>query len=125
DDAMLASPTFTPDVAGNYQARLIVTDSRGLESAPAFINVNVAPCGVSNLAWSTTPLSASLQEPDGTDITALHKSYIGTRATLAASFTDAQGCGIVPTAPYRYQWALVLQPARSQAVLDDTAAAGP
>ena len=44
----------------------MVEDANGVPSAPAFVNVPVAPCGTSNLAWAASPeIAAAYQEPDG------------------------------------------------------------
>src|SRR5207244_5157740 len=121
-----AQPHFTPDVAGAYQARLVVIDSLGTTSIAGYVNASVAACSASNLAW--TPVgpdfrSPSFQEPEGTAGAAAH---IGTRVTMTANFQDPKGsCGAGDPVPFAYQWALVSRPAGSAAQLDSGTAAMP
>ena len=133
DDPGAAAPKFTPDVAGAYQAMVTVRDGHGLASAPAVVNLSIAPCGVSNLQWSGTPeLTPTLTEPDGSPLSASFASgvwsgaFVGTSVSVAAAVTDTPGCGAaVPVEPLSYQWALVSAPAGSTARLDSATSASP
>lgn len=133
DNPAAAAPKFTPDVAGVYQVTLVVTDSRGQRSAPGFVNLTVAPCGTSLLAWNPAPeLSPSFQEPDGSAAStpafaggAWTGAFVGTRVTMAAGFTDPPGCGTAGVTPYTWQWAIVSRPAGSAAQLDSSSGATP
>ena len=123
---------FTPDVAGAYQAMLVVRDAHGVPSTPAVINLNVAPCGTSNLAWNAAPeLNPALTEPDGSSPAATLTggvwtgAFVGTSVTMSAGFVDPPGCGSVTVQPYAYQWALVSRPSGSTAHLDSSNAVHP
>ena len=132
DNPTAAAPRFTPDVAGAYQAALVVRDSHGLSSTKTFLNLNLAPCGTSNLAWNAAPeLTPVLTEPGGASLTASfaggawNGAFAGTRVALSAGFLDPPGCGIAAVQPFTYQWALVSRPQGSAAHLDSSTSAQP
>src|SRR5258708_1070204 len=132
DDPTAATPHFTPDVAGAYQVALVVRDSHGLSSTKAVLNLNVAPCGTSNLAWNGAPeLTPALIEPGGATLTASLAggawtgAFVGTIVAVNAGFVDPPGCGTAAVQPFTYQWALVSRPAGSAAHLDSSTLAIP
>ena len=132
DNPTAAAPRFTPEVAGAYQAALVVRDSHGLSSTKAFLNLNLAPCGTSNLAWNAAPeLTPALTEPGGATLTASIAggawtgAFAGTSVTMSAGFLDPPGCGTAAVQPFTYQWALVSRPPGSTAHLDSSTAAKP
>lgn len=106
-----ASPatTFTPDVPGTYQLEVVATDSTGLRSAPAFVDVTATTCSL--LAPSVAaflPVSAILDAP----------------LTLPAPvYTDAN-C-VASGGPVTYAWSVVDRPAGSAALLGDPGTAQP
>ena len=122
DDPMAASPKFTPDVAGAYQVKLVVKDSAGLASLPAWTTVVVAPCGSSSITWNAVPITKSFQEPDGSAGT---QANAGTRVTLGAQFTDVPSACSLAVAPFQVRWAIVSRPAGSSAQLTSSTAASP
>src|SRR4029078_12265373 len=56
-DPAASKPTFTPDVAGDCQVRLVVTDSTGLSSAPATLTITAeaAPVVVADVDGDGRP----------------------------------------------------------------------
>ena len=132
DNPTAAAPVFTPDVAGAYQAALVVRDSHGIASTKAVLNLGVAPCGSSNLTWSTTPeLTPAYTEPNPTAALAAFSggvwtgAFVGTSVAMKAGFVDPPGCGTAAVLPFAYQWALVSQPPGSAAHLDSGTSAMP
>src|SRR5207253_1882679 len=89
----LANPTFTPDLGGNYQLQVVATDSTGLKSVPAFVNVTARPCGsvapvasfASNSLGGTLFTSVVLSKPDVTDANCLADGSFTFGWTLAAA----------------------------------------
>ena len=93
--ATTARPTFTADVAGTYDARLVVQEGDA-SSAPATVRIT---CGSGNLA----PIADA--GPDRTE-------RLGTSVTL-----DGTGSRDPNGTPITYAWRMVTQPSGSQAVL--------
>src|SRR6185503_9166234 len=90
-----ARPTFTADVVGTYDARLVVQEG-GASSAPDTVRIT---CGTGNLV----PIADA--GPDRTEL-------LGTPVTL-----DGTGSRDPNGTPITYAWRVVTQPAGSQAVL--------
>ena len=84
------TPTFVPDVVGNYVARLVVTDQNGADSAPSDVVVTPNP-----------PPSADA----GLDQVVLVSSIV----TLSGSASDADGD------PLSFAWSLTSRPPGSSA----------
>lgn len=66
------TPTFTPDIAGDYRVQLVVTDQGGLTSAPSELEVSENPppvvnAGVDQLVIVGTPvdLTGTASDPNG------------------------------------------------------------
>ena len=93
--ATTARATFTADVAGTYDARLVVHEG-GVSSAPDTVRIT---CGPGNL----TPIADA--GPDRTEL-------LGTPVML-----DGTGSRDPNGKPITYAWRVVTQPAGSQAVL--------
>ena len=101
--ATTARPTFTADVVGTYDARLVVQED-GASSAPDTVRIT---CGSGNLA----PIADA--GPDRTE-------PVGSLVTLDGTASrDPNGT------PITYAWRLVTQPAGSQAVLLNATGATP
>src|ERR1700687_5365281 len=49
-----ATPSFVPDVQGNYQIRLVVSDSLGHSSVPSFLTFSTSSCGTCTTTISPT-----------------------------------------------------------------------
>lgn len=99
-----ASPSFSPDRAGDYGFELVVTDRNGLRSRPASALVTVADC--------TAPLTVAVDALDGV--------ANGLPAQLSARIVDPNEPGPAsscqrPVLPFSYAWRLVAQPAGSRA----------
>jgi hypothetical protein len=86
------SPTFTPDVAGEYIASLIVSDQAGLDSAPSQVYIADNPPPVTNA---------------GVDQLVLVNSTV----VLSGSASDESND------PLTYQWQLVGKPAGSGSLI--------
>lgn len=117
--AVVATPTaaatsFTPDAVGTWQVALVVRNSRGLASEPAYLTVNVATCG--SAVPALPALVAAPTAPNAGDLVTLG---------LAGPISDpnAVGCGM-HVLPYHYRWTMISKPAGSTATLagDDTGA---
>lgn len=113
NSATAASPSFTPDVPGEYLLEVQVTDSTGLDSSVESLAVTVSDCG-SNApdagAITATPAAASIGQP----------------VQLSASPADADnatGCDMGQTVAM--SWRLVALPPGSMATLNQTDARNP
>ena len=95
DNSASATPSFVPDLYGDYQAALVVTDSKGLPSAPDNVLVSF-----DNLA----PVA---------DAGPNQGVRVGDVVLLEGSGTDANGDSLT------YEWSIVSQPVGSNAALDD------
>ena len=113
-DPATAAAQFVPDVAnGTYQAQLVITDSTGLHSAPAFISIFTNSCG-SNAPVIDSAGGPTLPDPN-------------TTVTLTASSHDPDNagrgfCNPDPSSDQAlsYQWTLVSRPAGSGAAITST-----
>src|SRR3989454_72666 len=92
------SPTFTPDIAGDYVVGVTVTDSA---SSPHTANSQVATITVTALP----PLSVSINAPS--------TGTTGTLVNLGSAPTGGQP-------PYTYSWSLASVPSGSAAALSST-----
>ena len=111
-DAHGRTPTFIPDVAGDYVVQLTVNDGQAT-SAPATVTVRVGGCG-------TVPPVAM---PSATPAT----PGVGTAVQLDVATTDADTeaeCSAHP-ATFTWQWTMVSQPTGSTAALNDASARAP
>lgn len=99
------APSFTPDVAGQYQLRVEVTDSTGRRGLSPAALVTITPCGTS------APFVAGIAQSPPGDVP------LGAGVSLSPSVTDADvaGCGQAPQ--FRYRWRFEELPAGSQAAL--------
>jgi uncharacterized repeat protein (TIGR03803 family) len=96
-DAATATPSFTPDMVGDYVVQLIVTDGGALSSAPAYVTLssfNQAPTAVAT-ATAVLPIVGQAVTLDGT------------------ASSDPEG-----DAKY-FQWAVTMRPVGSVAPLLD------
>ncbi len=108
--AIVAAPTFTPDLAGSYQFQVVATDSTGRASAPALVGFTTTACGT---ASPTVAATVSNANPNITQL-----------VTLTATPSDSDngtGCGLGQT--FTYAWSIVSKPAGSVAVLGGAATA--
>jgi hypothetical protein len=95
-------PSFIPDLPGNYEITLVVTNSLGFSSAPDIVILS---------ATNTAPVAAA--GPDQT------VPYIGTVQLAGTQSYDPDGDSIA------YQWELIERPAGSAAVLSSAASQSP
>ncbi len=109
-----SSPSFTPDVAGEYDVTLTVTDSLGRSSGPTSpLAITAGACG-SHLPALSAPL-ASPAAPS-----------VGEPVLLSASLDDADDdapCSLGRT--FTFAWTLVRAPPGSRAAILDPAASAP
>src|SRR5256712_4292670 len=91
--ATIKNPTFTPDIAGNYQLDLVLTDSSGATAN--------APQATITVTSPPPPLSVSINAPTS--------GTTGTLVTLGATVSNGHS-------PYTYAWTLTA-PAGSTATL--------
>jgi len=115
----LQAPSFTPDVAGNYQLGLVVTDRLGLESPLATATVQVGACNV--------PINVSAITTGGSLITgrAVQLSATVTDPNDPGAFDGGTGSCTAQVFPFSYSWTLVDQPAGSAAALNNATSAAP
>jgi PKD repeat protein len=114
NNAAVASPSFTPDVAGTYALSLQVSDAIGNRSAPVTTNVVVS-------ATCTAPLTASINAPAGSSTNV----PVQLSATVGDPNDPANGLCSAVTAPFGYFWSLVGLPSGSRAQLNAPNAASP
>ncbi len=118
NDATLAAPSFTPDVAGTYGVSVVAVDPEGHESAPATTTLVARAASTSSCGTSppvVTGLSASPMAPD-----------TGGVVTLAATISDADTaapCSL--TESFTLAWSLASVPAGSTAALSGTSQTTP
>ena len=114
-----ASPSFSPDVRGNYDLLVQVTDSLGLKSDPtdpkAHLTYSTQPCG--DNAPVVQSIGAAPVSPD-----------VGGQVALSAVVTDADSdlsgvCGLKRS--FTYGWSLLELPAGSAARLNNAAIRAP
>ncbi len=120
-----ASPSLSPDLAGDYTIGLAVTDQLGLKAiaAPAVVtavNCNQAPTAV--LSFSVAPIT-----PVGGGLLTDGGPETGAPVTLAAVIGDKNttGCPAFISASYSYAWSIVNQPAGSFAQLNSAVGVAP
>ncbi len=118
-DPSAKSPTFTPDVIGDYQFTVVATDNTGRSSAPSMVAVSArcTPVAIVNSA-----VTFSITDPQATGLAAPH---VGSAVTLTPNATVANYCGPVATNPLRYEWTLTGAPTGSRVQLDDANGASP
>jgi len=104
------SPSLSPDVAGDYALRLVVTDAQGLESEAFDVAFSVADCGASA---PVATVSYASQEAGRADPLAPHA---GDLISLTLTATDADSACGTPT--LSYQWRALETPAGSLAGLN-------
>lgn len=87
-NAATMTPSFTPDIQGDYTIQLVVTDSGGLSSSPSFMLVGENPPPVANAGLDQLVLVSQV-------------------VSLAGSANDADGD------PVSYQWTFASRPGSS------------
>ncbi|MBI2944060.1 MAG: hypothetical protein HYY25_07655 [Candidatus Wallbacteria bacterium] len=98
-DSSSARPEFVPPAPGNYRFRLIVTDNGGIDSLPAFVNVQVV-----SAARPLPPVigTVSAMDADGVAFNFARPAQITTGTTpvifLQAQATDPSGAAL------SYRW---------------------
>jgi hypothetical protein len=117
DDPAAATPALIPDEPGLYQLQLVVTNSRGFSSTPAFKTINVLPCGQAALQWPAAgAVSLAVQDPQPTTDGQVH---IGGLVSLTPHVVNPNTCGTIAVTS-TYRWSLFAAPAGSRSVLTTT-----
>ena len=99
------SPSFTPDLPGNYQVSLVVTDTLGQSSAQTFLTLSASSCGT----CVPTVFPTVLTNPSLT---------LGIPVTLAANPGDA-GCPACISS-FTYHWSLIGPPSSTSVLSNPT-----
>lgn len=120
NNAALQSPSFTPDVAGQYVVRLLVTDSTGRSGRSGPVTVSVSPCG-SNAP--TVTLSAPSPAATGQLVVLDAQGADADNDPSCQTLPDG-GVGIAPQS-FTYAWRFDSVPAGSQAQLNNAAVKSP
>jgi hypothetical protein len=121
---------FQPDVAGTYKARLVVTDSLGNQSPPAFVTVWTTTCGANPITLAGIPGSSTIG-PYDTSPSNYAQSVANISCTpggpppsnpgsalvgLAYSVdSDRYQCPVRFTPTFDYRWSIVSVPAEGLA----------
>lgn len=109
--ATLASPSFVPDVPGDYVVDVYATDAEGHVGQRQSLTIAASACG-SN-APVVSGAAASPASP-----------HVGEIVSLSATSTDADvACGVAESTAW--SWVMVGAPAGSRAALNDGALASP
>ena len=116
------TPSFTPEVAGQYTLGLVVTDSLGLSSAQAIALVTAGACNVPITVGAPTVKAGTLITGQPLQFTAAVTDLNDPGATPG---TPASGACQAPVFPLAYAWALVDQPQGSAAQLSSGSTAAP
>ena len=111
-DPTNATLTYTPDAAGDYTLQVVATDSTGLSSAPAFLDIHVTSCGL------IPPVVSAVSIAPSSGSTVLGNQLI-------ASITGSTDSNCLSTGISTYDWSLVTRPASSSAVLLNPASGTP
>ena len=109
-DPNSARPSFTPDLPGSYQFSVAATDSTGLKSAPAWVNVTASRCGQGAISVAATPAFIGVAPDDAVQLSA------------TPSATDTS-CGLSET--FTYVWQIASAPGGSNAVLSNPSSPSP
>lgn len=107
------NPSFLADKPGDYELRLVVTDSTGRASAPFSFTVTAAGCGAA---------SPSVEKPVATPAS----PNVGQQVALTAAVVDADNepsCDAKQT--FTHQWAFVSLPPGSAATLNSATIENP
>lgn len=123
----LQSPSFAPDVSGDYYARVVVAASNGKSSAPVTARMHIAPCApglagavasssiVSYANGATTQVSQSF---DGTGAPAAAATFqVGSAIQLQGSTAQAAPGSCDAGSAISYTWVLAGAPGGSTAAL--------
>ena len=126
NNANAVNPSFVPDVGGNYQVQLVVTDAAGNKSAPLAVPFAISGVGSCNQPLTITTPSSPLSTGVAGKVFALDASA----ATVAdpndpAANSKCPSLATVPLYPIAYAWQMVGLPAGSKAALNNPAAAVP
>jgi hypothetical protein len=124
--AVPVTASLLPDVPGSYILTLGATDSTGLAANTHIITVVVAGC------TGDHPPSVTAIQPENANGVALPVSNgnpqgsVGQAVEFGATVADVDnGGGCAPLQTFSYDWALIAQPAGSQAKLNNPASATP
>ena len=105
-----------------YQVALTVVNSQGRRSQPAYVTLQVQPCGVASPAWpGTGGVTVSVVDPQPSIDTQVH---VGALVTLTPHAIDPNVCGAIPVT-LAYRWSLIARPLGSQALLTSATDARP
>lgn len=123
NSTIIEKPSFTPDLAGVYVAKLTVTSSNGATSGPVTVTLKASACGGNAPVVAT--VSASTDGAAATPIDANIGQVVRFDANVNDADTDtgANGCGL--TESFAYQWRLISEPAGSKAALNNGGAQSP
>lgn len=119
------TPSFTPDLSGDYAVQLAVTDALGLSSAPLVQHLTAAAC---NAPLTATAFVAAGPLAAGTPVGLI--AVVGQAASASSADFDPNDPANNPActaavAPFKYRWSLLQKPAASQSRLNNPAARAP
>lgn len=128
NNATVKSPSFTPDLHGDYKVGLTVTDDLGRASARQTLTITTTGCG------DAVPTAAALfnpASPNTGQTVQLHTqvadsdnaNYDGIDQAGGPATTGGTGCNLALT--YAYRWQLIRAPQGSKAALNNSALANP
>ena len=119
--SLAASPSITPDLAGDYVFGLAVADQLGLKAIAPVVTLHANACNlapVATISYGTQPIAGI----DGGPQT-------GQSVSLSAAVTDGNtvtnGCAASTSTSFSYAWSMVNQPAGSAAQLNSTVDVSP
>ena len=129
-DPASATPSFTPDEPGDYLVSLRVRDSVNGESAPVFLNIPVFDCTPTPIVFNASDIVVTVTDPQEPaplfiDSNGRPLPNVGGLVRLTPHAGVSGYCGLIPTGPLTFSWAITQRPQGSEADLDSATAASP
>lgn len=113
NDPVVQAPSFTADQAGTFTLKLVVTDTDGHASLPAFADLTVSACG------GNAPTATVAATPTAPSAGAL----VQLSAVPSDADNDPATCGGAQT--FSFAWRFVSMPSGSAAALQNPSLAAP
>src|SRR5439155_1269529 len=129
-DPPSATPSFPPDEPGDYLVSLRVRDSVGGEWAPVLLTIPVFDCTPTPIVFNASDTVVTVTDPQEPaplfiDSNGRPLPNVGGLLRLTPHAGVSGYCGLIPTGPLTFSWAITQRPHGSEAALDSATAASP